>query len=91
LPGLAPDVRAELATAVRRAVDKVLHAPTVRVKELAATPEGDSYAEALRTLFDLDPAAAGSVAAVRNADAGRDADSGPLAVPGLPAAGDEPC
>jgi glutamyl-tRNA reductase len=68
LPGLAPEVRSELASAVRRAVDKVLHAPTVRVKELAATPEGDSYAAALRTLFDLDPSAAGSVAAVRTAD-----------------------
>ncbi|MDQ1743842.1 MAG: glutamyl-tRNA reductase [Pseudonocardiales bacterium] len=68
LPGLDPAVRAELATAVRRAVDKVLHAPTVRVKELAATPEGNSYAAALRELFDLDPARPGSVTAVRNAE-----------------------
>jgi glutamyl-tRNA reductase len=43
----------------------VLHAPTVRVKELASTPGGDQYATALRELFDLDPAAAESVAAVR--------------------------
>jgi glutamyl-tRNA reductase len=64
LPGLDPAVRAELASAVRRAVDKVLHAPTVRVKELAATPGGNSYAEALRRLFDLDPAQPGSVTAV---------------------------
>jgi len=68
LPGLDPAVRAELASAVRRAVDKVLHAPTVRVKELAATPEGNSYAAALRELFDLDPTRPGSVTAVRNAD-----------------------
>jgi glutamyl-tRNA reductase len=67
LPGLDPAVRDELASAVRRAVDKVLHAPTVRVKELAATPEGNSYAAALRELFDLDPAGPGSVTAVRNA------------------------
>ena len=40
----------------------MLHAPTVRVKELASTPEGDSYARALRELFDLDPAAVESVA-----------------------------
>lgn len=65
LPGLEPAVREELASAVRRAVDKVLHAPTVRVKELAATPEGNSYAAALRELFDLDPARPGSVTAVR--------------------------
>jgi glutamyl-tRNA reductase len=35
------------------------------VKELASTPGGDQYAAALRELFDLDPAAAESVAAVR--------------------------
>ncbi len=68
LPGLDPAVREELASAVRRAVDKVLHAPTVRVKELAATPAGNSYAEALRELFDLDPTRPGSVTAVRRAD-----------------------
>ncbi len=38
MPGLDPAVRNEVADAVRRAVEKVLHAPTVRVKELAATP-----------------------------------------------------
>ncbi|MDQ1721359.1 MAG: glutamyl-tRNA reductase, partial [Pseudonocardiales bacterium] len=74
LPGLEPAVRDELASAVRRAVDKVLHAPTVRVKELAATPEGNSYAAALRELFDLDPARPGSVTAVRRAEP-VDADS----------------
>jgi glutamyl-tRNA reductase len=37
----------------------------VRVKELASTPGGDQYAAALRELFDLDPAAAESVTAVR--------------------------
>ena len=68
LPGLDPAVRDELASTVRRAVDKVLHVPTVRVKELAATPEGGSYAAALRELFDLDPAGPGSVIAVRHAE-----------------------
>jgi glutamyl-tRNA reductase len=76
LPGLDPAVRDELASAVRRAVDKVLHAPTVRVKELAATPEGNSYAAALRELFDLDPASPGSVTAVRLAGP-PDPQSGP--------------
>lgn len=65
LPDLDPAARTEVADAVRRAVEKVLHAPTVRVKELAATPGGDQYAAALRELFDLDPAAAESVAAVK--------------------------
>jgi glutamyl-tRNA reductase len=65
MPSLDPTTRAEVAGAVRRAVEKVLHAPTVRVKELATTPDGDKYAAALRELFDLDPAAPESVAAVR--------------------------
>jgi glutamyl-tRNA reductase len=65
LPDLDPAARREVAGAVRRAVEKLLHAPTVRVKELAATPGGDQYATALRELFDLDPAAAESVAAVK--------------------------
>jgi glutamyl-tRNA reductase len=45
----------EIAHTVRRVVDKLLHAPTVRVKELAGSPRGDGYDEALRVLFDLDP------------------------------------
>ncbi|PZS14386.1 MAG: glutamyl-tRNA reductase [Pseudonocardiales bacterium] len=65
LPGLADDMRREVADAVRRAVEKVLHAPTVRVKELASTPGGDRYAAALRELFDLDQAAVESVAAMK--------------------------
>ena len=44
---------------MRRVVDKLLHTPTVRVKELADAPEGLSYADALRELFGLDRAAPG--------------------------------
>ena len=65
LPDIDPAARREVADAVRRAVEKVLHAPTVRVKELAGEPGGDQYAAALRELFDLDPAAVESVAAVK--------------------------
>jgi glutamyl-tRNA reductase len=67
LPSLDNVTRAEVGAAVRRAVEKVLHAPTVRVKELASTPGGDQYAAALRELFDLDPARPESVTAVRKA------------------------
>lgn len=67
LPEADDQTRREVADAVRRAVEKVLHAPTVRVKELAATPGGDQYATALRELFDLDPAAPESVTAVKQA------------------------
>jgi glutamyl-tRNA reductase len=56
LPGLAPEVRAEVEHAVRRVADKLLHQPTVRVKELAAHETGAvSYAAALAELFSLDP------------------------------------
>jgi glutamyl-tRNA reductase len=65
LPDLAPEVRAELAHTVRRVVDKLLHTPTVRVKQLAEAPGGDTYAEALRELFGLDPQAPAAVAAAR--------------------------
>jgi len=65
LPDLDPQVRDELAQTVRRVVDKLLHTPTVRVKQLAEAPGGDTYAEALRELFELDPQAPAAVAAAR--------------------------
>ncbi|MBC2863903.1 glutamyl-tRNA reductase [Streptomyces mexicanus] len=65
LPGLDDKHRAEITQTVRRVVDKLLHAPTVRVKQLAAEPGGAGYADALRTLFDLDPE---TVASVSQAD-----------------------
>jgi glutamyl-tRNA reductase len=53
LPALDAHDRAEIARTVRRVVDKLLHEPTVRVKELAAAPGGTDYAGALRALFGL--------------------------------------
>jgi glutamyl-tRNA reductase len=44
----------EIARTMRRVAGKLLHSPTVRVKELAGSPDGDRYAAALRVLFDLD-------------------------------------
>ena len=62
LPGLDPEVRAELEQAVRRVADKLLHQPTVRVKELAINETGAvSYAAALAELFALDPDAVEAV------------------------------
>ncbi|NKY88377.1 glutamyl-tRNA reductase [Nocardia veterana] len=63
LPDLDDPQREEVARTVRRVVDKLLHAPTVRVKQLASVPGGGSYAEALRELFELKPGAAQAVAA----------------------------
>jgi glutamyl-tRNA reductase len=53
LPDLDTRVRAEVARTVHRVVDKLLHEPTVRVKELASSPGGTDYAGALRALFGL--------------------------------------
>ncbi|MCW8379676.1 glutamyl-tRNA reductase [Streptomyces justiciae] len=65
LPGLDDKQRGEITQTVKRVVDKLLHAPTVRVKQLAAEPGGAGYADALRTLFDLDQE---TVAAVSRAE-----------------------
>jgi glutamyl-tRNA reductase len=59
--GLSGHALDEIAQTVRRVVDKLLHAPTVRVKELAGSPGGEEYAAALRVLFDLDPRAVEAV------------------------------
>ena len=61
LPDLDAASRAELEQVVRRVVDKLLHTPTVRVKELTEAPEGLSYADALHELFGLDRAAPAAV------------------------------
>ena len=61
LPDLDASASAEVQATVRRVVDKLLHTPTVRVKELSEAPAGLSYAEALRELFGLDRAAPAAV------------------------------
>ena len=62
---LDPKTRREIAQTMGRIADKLLHGPTVRVKELAGSPGADSYETALRVLFELDPEA---VQAVERAD-----------------------
>jgi glutamyl-tRNA reductase len=69
LPGLDPDVRAEVEHAVRRVADKLLHQPTVRVKELANESGTVSYATALAELFSLDPDAVERVTSPTRGDA----------------------
>ena len=53
-PGLTDEERADVALTVHRIVQRLLHQPTVRVRELAAEPGGDHYAQVLRDLFGLD-------------------------------------
>ncbi|MDI5940152.1 glutamyl-tRNA reductase [Micromonospora sp. DH15] len=52
-PDLSDDQRADVARTVHRVVQRLLHQPTVRVRQLAAEPGGDQYAALLRELFDL--------------------------------------
>jgi len=52
-PDLTDEQRADVALAVHRVVQQLLHQPTVRVRQLAATPGGDQYVSVLRELFDL--------------------------------------
>jgi glutamyl-tRNA reductase len=52
-PDLSDDQRAEVARTVHRVVQRLLHQPTVKVRQLAAEPGGDQYAALLRELFDL--------------------------------------
>ncbi len=64
LPDLDPVTRAEVEHAVRRVADKLLHQPTVRVKELVNEDGAVSYAAALAELFALDPDAVDAVTRV---------------------------
>jgi glutamyl-tRNA reductase len=57
LPHLPTEDLAEIENALRRAVNALLHTPTVRVKQSAADPDGRRLATALHALFDL-PASA---------------------------------
>jgi glutamyl-tRNA reductase len=52
-PDLTDEQRADVAHAVHRVVRRLLHSPTVRVRQLASAGAGDRYAAALRDLFDL--------------------------------------
>ena len=58
---LDPAVRSEVTTTVRRIVSKLLHTPTVRVKQAAASDASTDYDAALRHLFALDPAQVSAV------------------------------
>lgn len=61
LPGLDDEAREEIRRTVNRVADKLLHEPTVRVKELVNADGAVSYAAALAELFALDPDAVTAV------------------------------
>jgi glutamyl-tRNA reductase len=64
-PELTDTQRADIARTVHRVVQRLLHQPTVRVRQLAAEPGGDRYTALLRELFGLDPADASAADALR--------------------------
>ncbi len=51
--GLDAATRESIEMLTRRIVKKLLHEPTVRVKDAAGTDRGEMFADALATLFDL--------------------------------------
>lgn len=53
LPGLDEDEFEEVSRTVRRVVDKILHYPTVKIKELAGSQNKVSYEIAIEELFGL--------------------------------------
>ena len=55
LAGLDEQQRAAVEAVTRGLVNKLLHAPMVHGKALAARPDGDLYVAALRELYGLDP------------------------------------
>ena len=61
LPGLDDATRAEVLHTVRRVAEKLLHEPTVRLKELAGEEPAVSYSAAIAELFRLDPDAVDAV------------------------------
>lgn len=53
LADLSPVQRAAVESLLRGVVNKLLHEPTIRLKDAAGHARGDRLAEALRDLFDL--------------------------------------
>ncbi len=51
LTDLSPEAWDSLDALTRSVVNKLLHEPTVRIKDAAGTPRGDLYADALAELF----------------------------------------
>ncbi|MGZ4482469.1 MAG: glutamyl-tRNA reductase, partial [Gaiellales bacterium] len=51
--GLTPDDRERLDALTQGMLNKLLHRPTVRLKELAGEPGSERYTEAVTELFGL--------------------------------------
>ena len=54
MPELSDDERKKVGAMAHAIVNKLVHPPTARIKDMAGDEDGYRYAEALRVLFDLD-------------------------------------
>lgn len=54
MPDLTEDERKKVGALAHAIVNKLVHPPTARIKDMAGDEDGFRYAEALRVLFDLD-------------------------------------
>ena len=54
LAGLSEEQREVVESITRGIVAKILHSPSVRLREAAGTPQGERLSAAVRDLFDLD-------------------------------------
>ena len=50
-PEIRDDQRADVAHTLHRVVQRLLHRPTVKIRELASSPDGDQYLALLREIF----------------------------------------
>jgi glutamyl-tRNA reductase len=90
LSDLSAEQRAQVDLLTTSIVNKILHMPTVKMKEVAGRRECSLYVDAVRTLFDLtdNGSAASAAAAERAVDAGT-SHEGTARQPGDPGPGDE--
>jgi hypothetical protein len=54
MPDLSDDERKKVGALAHAIVNKLVHPPTARIKDMAGDEDGFRYAEALRVLFDLE-------------------------------------
>jgi glutamyl-tRNA reductase len=54
LTDLTPEQREVVESITRGIVNKMLHTPSVRLREAAGTPQGERLSAAVRDLFSLD-------------------------------------
>lgn len=85
-PGISEVEWGEVEKTVRRVVDKLLHEPTVRVKELAARSGSISYDSALQELFGLEALASTAARATTSVNASELPDAGIVAFVNAPSA-----